>query len=143
MTLKANSIIVLALTATTSHSGARTDKRYRITDRQTLQGRGALPNRGRLYHCQDILSFPAILTFNQGGHYTGLWGPTWCESRSGGPEYGVWQREPVIIIPRIELCFTAIPRKADFDGRVKLAEAIQLTTPTASLVLGHGPDLRR
>src|SRR6266496_6224350 len=65
-------VIVLALTATTSPVWSQDRQALPSPTAHTLQGTWRVTRTA--VDCitgQDILSFPAIMTFNQGGTYTG------------------------------------------------------------------------
>src|SRR5437899_12674429 len=86
-------VIVLALTATTSPVWSQDKQALQSPTAQTLQGTWRVTRTS--VDCitgQDILSFPAIQTFNHGGTYTGFGVPP-----GGDPglesEYVVLQRE--------------------------------------------------
>ena len=77
-------VIVLALTATTSPVWSQDRQPLRSPAAHTLQGTWRVTRTA--VDCitgQDILSFPAIMTFNQGGTYTGYVVPPGEGSRSG------------------------------------------------------------
>ena len=85
---------------------------------------------------QDILSFPAIMTFNQDGTLHRLWGPTWWRSRSG-TEYGVWQREPGSHNYSNRAVFYFYTAEGDFDGRGEATANVHLTTADSFTVLAR------
>src|SRR3989440_2570793 len=87
-------VIVLALTATTSPVWSQDRQALPSSTAHTLHGTWRVTRTA--VDCitgQDILSFPAIMTFNQGGTYTGYGVPPGGDPGQG-TEYGVWQREP-------------------------------------------------
>ena len=87
-------VIVLALTATTSPVWSQDKQALQSPAAHSLQGtwRVAITSVDCITG-QDVLSFPGIMTFNQGGTYTGYFVPPGGDPGQG-TEYGVWQREP-------------------------------------------------
>lgn len=64
-------------------------------DQPTLKGTWRVMRHGVDCVTGDVHgSFPAIMTFNAGGTYTGFGAPPGSTPADGSPEYGVWQREP-------------------------------------------------
>jgi len=121
-------VIVLALTATISPVWSQDRQALPSPIAQTLQGTWRVTRHA--VDCitgQDILSFPAIMTFNQGGTYTGYGVPPGGDPGQG-TEYGVWQREA----GRQNYSFRAVgygyTAEGDFDGRVEITGTLQLTT---------------
>ena len=65
-------VIVLALTATTSPVWSQDRQALESPTAQALQGTWRVTRHGvDCMTAQDLFSFPAIMTFNQGGTYTG------------------------------------------------------------------------
>ena len=127
-------VIVLALTATTSPVWSQDTQTLESPTAQTLQGTWRVTRTA--VDCitgQDIFSFPAIMTFNQGGTYTGYGVPPGGDPGQG-TEYGVWQREPGSQNYSIRVWLTAIPRKAILTAEVKLPTTSISPAPTASLL---------
>jgi hypothetical protein len=128
-------VLVLALTATTSPVWSQDRQALPSRTAQTLQGAWRVTRHA--VDCitgQDILSFPAIMTFNQGGTYTG-----YAVLPGGDPgqgtEYGVWQREAGghnYSFRTVSYGYTA---DGEFDGRAKLPAHYSSPPPTASLIL--------
>ncbi len=121
-------VIVLALTATTSLVWSQDRQALSSPTAQSLLGTWRVTRTA--VNCitgQDILSFPAIMTFNQGGTYTG-----YAVLPGGDPgqgtEYGVWQRER----GRQDYSFRTVSygytAEGDFDGRGEITGTLQLTT---------------
>ena len=87
-------VIVLALTATTSPVWSQDRQALPSPTAQTLRGTWRITiTEVDCITGQDISSFPAISTFNQGGTCTGYAVPPGIDPGQG-TEYGVWQREP-------------------------------------------------
>ena len=131
-------VIVLALTATTSPVWSQ-DRQALLSPiaAQTLQGTWRVTRTS--VDCitgQDILSFPAITTYNQGGTYTGYGVPPGGDPGQG-TEYGVWQREPGNHNYSVRVVSYAYSAEGDFEARVEATEALQLTT--ADSFTGTGP----
>ena len=121
-------VIVLALTATTSPVWSQDRQASLSPAAQSLQGTWRVT--GTVVDCitgQDIFSFPAIETFNQGGTYTGYGVPPGGDPGQG-TEYGVWQREPGNHNYSVRVVFYSYTAEGDFDGRGEATEAIQLTS---------------
>ena len=121
-------VIVLALTATTSPVWSQ--------DRQPLPSPAAHNPQGTwrvtrtAVDCitgQDILSFPAIMTFNQGGTCTGYAVPPGSDPGQG-TEYGVWQREPGSQNYLVRVVAYLYTPEGDFDGRVEATATYHLTS---------------
>jgi hypothetical protein len=130
-------VMVLALTATTSAVWSQDGQALQSPTAHTLQGTWRVTRTS--VDCitgQDILSFPAIMTFNQGGTYTGYGVPPGGDPGQG-PNTVVGSASQAVIITRLELCFTAIPRKAILTAEVKLPKRYSSPPPTASLVLAR------
>ena len=121
-------VIVLALTATTSPVWSQDKQALQSPTAQTLQGTWRVTRTA--VDCitgQDILSFPAITTFNQGGTYTGYGVPP-GEDPGQGTEYGVWQREPGrqnYSVRNVGYVYTA---EGDFDVRAEVTVTLHLTS---------------
>ena len=129
-------VIVLALTATTSPVWSQDRQALPSPTAQTLQGTWRVTRTA--VDCitgQDILSFPAIMTFNQGGTYTGYGVPPGGDPGQG-TEYGVWQREPGSHNYSNRAVFYSYTAEGDFDGRGEATEAIQLTTADSFTATG-------
>jgi hypothetical protein len=130
-------IIVLALTATTSPVWSQDRQALPSPIAPTLQDNNSKQSpegtwrvTRHLVNCitgQDVFSFPAIMTFNQGGTYTGYGVPPGGDPGQG-TEYGVWQREPGshnYSVRGVGYSYTA---EGNFDGRVEITVTLQLTT---------------
>ena len=121
-------VIVLALTATTSPVWSQDRQALPSPAAHTLHGTWRVTRTA--VDCitgQDILSFPAIMTFNQGGTYTGYGVPPGGDPGQG-TEYGVWQREPGrqnYSVRDVGYGYTA---GGDFAFRAEGTVALQLTT---------------
>ena len=121
-------VIVLALTATTSPVWSQDTQVLPSPTAQTLHGTWRVTRHA--VDCitgQDRFSFPAIMTFNQGGTYIG-----YAVLPGGDPgqgtEYGVWQRErgrQNYSFRTVSYGYTA---DGDFDGRGEITGTLQLTT---------------
>jgi hypothetical protein len=121
-------VIVLALTAATSPVWSQDRQALSLPTAQTLQGTWRVTRTS--VDCitgQDILSFPAITTYNQGGTYTGYGVPPGGDPGQG-TEYGVWQREPGRQNYSVRVVSYAYTAEGDFEARVEATEALQLTT---------------
>ncbi len=121
-------VIVLALTATTSAVWSQDRQALPSPTAQTLQGTWRVTRTS--VDCitgQDILSFPAITTYNQGGTYIGYGVPPGGDPGQG-TEYGVWQREPGNHNYSVRVVSYAYTAEGDFEARVEATEALQLTT---------------
>ena len=120
-------VIVLALTATTSLVWSQDRQASLSPAAQTLQGTWRVTRTS--VDCitgQDILSFPAITTYNQGGTYTGY--GSRLVAIPVGDQYGVWQREPGNHNYSVRVVSYAYSAEGDFEARVEATEALQLTT---------------
>jgi len=121
-------VIVLALTATTSLVWSQDRQALPSPIAPTLQGTWRVTRHA--VNCitgQDVFSFPAIMTFNQGGTYTGYGVPPGGDPGQG-TEYGVWQRQPGsqnYSVRGVGYVYTA---EGVFDGRVEITLTLQLTT---------------
>ena len=120
-------VIVLALTAITSPVWSQDRQALASPAAQTLQGTWRVTRTA--VNCvtgQDILSFPAIMTFNQGGTYTG-----YAVLPGGDPgqgtEYGVWQREAGHQNYSFRFVGYTYTADGDFDGRGEITGTLQLT----------------
>src|SRR5947199_2614259 len=120
-------VIVLALTATSSPVWSQDRQALPSPTAQTLQGTWRVTRTS--VDCitgQDILSFPAITTYNQGGTYTGYGVPPGGDPGQG-TEYGVWQREPGNQNYSVRSVSYAYTAEGDFEARVEGTDALQLT----------------
>ena len=122
-------VIVLALTATTSPVWSQ-DRQTLVspTAAQTLQGTWRVTRTA--VNCitgQDIVSFPAIMTFNQGGTHTSYGVPPGGDPGQG-TEYGVWQREPGSQNYSVRTVTYAYTAEGDFDGRAEFTDTLHLTS---------------
>src|SRR5438874_7338984 len=120
-------VIVLALTATTSPVWSQDRQPLPSPTAQALQGTWRVTRTA--VNCitgQDIVSFPAIQTFNHGGTYTGYGVPPGGDPGQG-TEYGVWQREPGhnYSVRAVSYGYTA---EGIFDGKAEITEALHLTS---------------
>jgi hypothetical protein len=121
-------VIVLALTATTSPVWSQDTQTLASPTAHNLQGTWRVTRTA--VNCitgQDILSFPAIETFNHGGTYTGYGVPPGADPGQG-TEYGVWQREPGshnFSVRTVSYGYTA---EGIFDGRAEITETLHLTS---------------
>jgi hypothetical protein len=121
-------VIVLALTATTSPVWSQDRQALSLPTAPTLQGTWRVTRHG--VNCvtgQDVSSFPAIMTFNQGGTYTGYGVPPGGDPAQG-TEYGVWQRQPGRQTYSFRFVSYSYTAEGDFDGRLEVTGALQLTT---------------
>ena len=121
-------VIVLALTATTSPVWSQDRQALQSPTAHTLQGTWRVTRHG--VDCitgQDILSFPAITTYNQGGTSTGYEVPPGGDPGQG-TEYGVWQREPGNHNYSNRAVSYGYTAEGVFAFRAEATEAIQLTT---------------
>ena len=121
-------VIVLALTATTSPVWSQDRQALQSPTAQSLQGTWRVT--GTVVNCitgQDILSFPAITTYNQGGTYTGYGVPPGGDPGQG-TEYGVWQREPGNHNYSVWVVGYAYTAEGDFEARVEATETLHLTS---------------
>ena len=121
-------VIVLALTATISLVWSQDRQALPSPTAQSLQGTWrATITAVECITGQDILSFPDIMTFNQGGTCTEYFV---VPGNDPGQETqaGVWQREPGSHNYSNRAVFYSYTAEGDFDGRGEATEAIQLTT---------------
>jgi hypothetical protein len=120
--------IVLALTATTSPVWSQDRQPLPSPTAHNLQGTWRITTHG--VNCitgQDISSFPAIMTFNQGGTYTGYAVPPGGDPGQG-TEYGVWQREPGSQNYSVRTVSYAYTAEGDFEARVEVTDTLHLTS---------------
>jgi len=120
--------IALGLVASTSPVWSQDRQALPSPTAHTLQGTWRVTRTS--VDCitgQDILSFPAITTYNQGGTYTGYGVPPGGDPGQG-TEYGVWQREPGNHNYSVRVVGYAYTAEGDFEARVEATEALQLTT---------------
>jgi hypothetical protein len=121
-------VIVFALTATTSPVWSQDRQALQSPAAHTLQGTWRVTRTA--VDCitgQDMLSFPAIMTFNQGGTHTAYGVPPGGDPGQG-TEYGVWQRERGshnYSVRTLSYFYTA---EGDFDGRVEITDTLHLTS---------------
>jgi hypothetical protein len=121
-------VIVLALTATTSPVWSQDKQALQSPAAHTLQGTWRVAITA--VDCitgQDILSFPAIMTFNQGGTYTGYFVVPGTDPGQG-TEYGVWQREPGSQNYSRRAVGYAYTAEGDFEARVEATDTLHLTS---------------
>lgn len=121
-------VIVLALTATTSPVWSQERQALPSPAAETLQGTWRVTRTA--VNCitgQDILSFPAIETFNQGGTYTG-YGVVPGGDPGQGTEYGVWQREAGNQNYSLRTVSYGYTEAGDFDGRAEITGTLHLTS---------------
>jgi hypothetical protein len=121
-------VLVLALLATTSPVWSQDRQALPSPTAQTLQGTWRVTRYA--VDCitgQDLLSFPAIMTFNQGGTYTG-YGVLPGGDPGQGTEYGVWQREPGSHNYSVRAVSYAYTAEGDFDGRAEITDTLHLTS---------------
>ena len=127
--------IVLALTATISPVWSQDRQALPSPAAQTLQGTWRVTRTS--VDCitgQDILSFPAIQTFNYGGTYTGYGVPPGGDPGQGtNPVFG--SANQAGRITRSELWVTPIPRKAILTAELKSPTRYISPPPTASRVV--------
>ena len=119
-------VIVLALTATTSPVWSQ--DREALPTAQTL--RGTWRTTITEVDCvtgQDISSFPAIRTFNQGGTCTGYVVPPGIDPGQG-TEYGVWQREPGSQNYSVRTVSYGYDAEGVFIGRDEVTDTLHLTS---------------
>jgi hypothetical protein len=120
-------VIVLALTATTSPVWSQDRQASLSPAAHSLQGTWRVTRYA--VNCitgQDILSFPAIETFNHGGTYTGYGVPPGADPGQG-TEYGVWQREPGNQNYSVRTVSYGYTAEGDFDGRAEITATLHLT----------------
>ena len=121
-------VIVLALTATTSPVWSQDRQALPSPTAHNLQGTWrATITAVDCITGQDILSFPAIQTFNQGGTYTGYVVPTGFDPGQG-TEYGVWQREPGSHNYSVRTVGNAYTAEGVFEGRAEITRTLHLTS---------------
>jgi hypothetical protein len=121
-------VIVLALTATTSAVWSQDRQPLLSPTGHNLQGTWRVTRTA--INCvtgQDILSFPAIETYNQGGTYTGYGVPPGADPGQG-TEYGVWQREPGNQNYSVRVVSYVYTAEGEFDGRAEFTETLHLTS---------------
>ena len=121
-------VIVLALTATTSPVWSQDTQTLASPTAQSLQGTWRVTRTA--VDCitgQDILSFPAIMTFNQGGTYTGYGVPPGGDPGQG-TEYGVWQREPGRQNYSFRTVSYGYTAEGVFEGRAEVTDTLHLTS---------------
>jgi hypothetical protein len=122
-------VIVLALTATTSPVWSQDRQPLPSSPTaQSLQGTWRVTRTA--VDCitgQDLVSFPAIMTFNQGGTCTGYTVPPGGDPGQG-TEYGVWQREGSRQNYSFRTVSYGYTAEGDFDGRAEITEALHLTS---------------
>ena len=112
-------VIVLALTATTSPVWSQDKQALRSPTAQSLQGTWRVTRTA--VNCitgQDILSFPAIKTFHQGGTYTGYGVPPGAIPVRG-PNTVFGSASQAVRITRIRVVAYSYTAEGDFDGRVE------------------------
>jgi hypothetical protein len=121
-------VIVLALTATTSPVWSQDRQALLSPIGPTLQGawRVAITSVDCITG-QDISSFPGIMTFAQGGTYTGYFVVPGTDPGQG-TEYGVWQREPGSQNYSRRAVNYAYTAEGVFDGRVEATDTLHLTS---------------
>src|SRR5436190_2121134 len=121
-------VIVLALTATISLVWSQDRQALPSPTAQSLQGtwRATITSVDCITG-QDILSFPAIRTFNQGGTYTGYVVVPGTDPGQG-TEYGVWQREPGSQDYSVRAVSYAYTAEGVFEGRVEVTDTLHLTS---------------
>jgi hypothetical protein len=121
-------VIVLALTATTSPVWSQDRQALASPTAHTLQGTWRVTRHGvNCMNGQDVSSFPAIMTFNQGGTYIGYGVPPGFDPGQGS-EYGVWQRQPGSQTYSFRFVSYSYTAEGDFDGRLEVTGASHLTT---------------
>jgi hypothetical protein len=121
-------VIVLALTATTSPVWSQDRQALPSSTAHTLQGTWRVTFTA--VDCitgQDILSFPGIMTFNQGGTYTGD-NVVPGGDPGQGTEYGVWQREPGRQNYSVRTVSYGYTAEGDFEGRAEITHTLHLTS---------------
>ena len=121
-------VIVLALTATTSPVWSQDRQALSSPTAQSLQGTWRITITS--VDCitgQDISSFPAIMTFAQGGTYTGYAVPPGADPGQG-TEYGVWQREAGSHNYSVRVVGYAYTAEGDFEARVEVTDTLHLTS---------------
>ena len=115
-------VIVLALTATTSPVWSQDKQALQSPTAQSLQGTWRVTRT--VVDCitgQDILSFPPIKTYNQGGTYTGYGVPRWrSRSRDRIRCLAARARQSELLG---QSCGLPLYPEGDFDGRVEATDA--------------------
>jgi hypothetical protein len=121
-------VIVLALTASTSPVWSQ-DKQASLSPMaQTLRGTWRITiTEVDCMTGQDISSFPAIRTFNQGGTCTGYVVPPGIDPGQG-TEYGVWQREPGSQNYSVRTLSYGYTAEGVFEGTAEVTETLHLTS---------------
>ena len=120
--------IALGLVASTSPGWSQDRQALPLPTAQTLHGTWLVTRHG--VDCitgEEHSSFPAIMTFNQGGTYTGYGVPPGGDPGQG-TEYGVWQREPGSQNYSVRFVSYAYTAEGDVEARVEVTEALQLTS---------------
>ena len=121
-------VIVLALTATTSPVWSQDRQALPSPTAQTLRGTWRITiTEVDCITGQDISSFPAIRTFNQGGTCTGYVVPPGIDPGQG-TEYGVWQREPGSQNYSVRTVSYGYDAEGVFIGRAEVTETLHLTS---------------
>jgi hypothetical protein len=133
---KQMTVIVLALTATTSLVWSQDTQTLASPNAQTLQGTWRVTRHG--VDCitgEEFSSVPAITTYNQGGTYTGYGVPPGGDPGQG-TEYGVWQREPGRQNYSVRVVSYAYTAEGDFEARVEATETLHLTSANSFTATG-------
>ena len=121
-------VIVLALTATTSPVWSQDREALPSPTAQTLRGTWRITiTEVDCITGQDISSFPAIRTFNQGGTCTGYVVPPGIDPGQG-TEYGVWQREPGSQNYSVRTVSYGYDAEGVFIGRAEVTDTLHLTS---------------
>ena len=121
-------VIVLALTATTSPVWSQDRQPLPSPTAQTLQGTWLITiTEVDCITGQDISSFPAIRTFNQGGTCTGYVVPPGIDPGQG-TEYGVWQREPGRQNYSVRTVSYGYDAEGVFIGTAEVTDTLHLTS---------------
>ncbi len=121
-------VIVLALTATISPVWSQDTQTLASPTAHNLQGTWrATITAVDCITGQDILSFPAIMIFNQGGTCTGYFVVPGTDPGQG-TEYGVWQREPGSQNYSNRTVGYAYTAEGVFEGRVEITRRLHLTS---------------
>ena len=137
-------VIVLALTATTSPVWSQDRQALPSPTAHTLHGTWRVTRTG--VDCitgQDILSFPAIMTFNQGGTCTEYFV---VPGNDPGQETqaGVWQREPGSQNYSVRTVGNAYTAEGVFEGRAEITRTLHLTSAnsfeSSSIIQGFDAD---
>jgi hypothetical protein len=121
-------VIVLALTATISPVWSQDTQMLASPTAHNLQGtwRATITSVDCITG-QDILSFPATRTFNQGGTCTG-YVVVPGNDPGQGTEYGVWQREPGSHNYSVRTVSYGYTAEGIFDGRAEVTDTLHLTS---------------